>query len=60
MTINKERIDLANEALSEMFEAIPKSKRFHFLGHLNEVSLVIEEIQRQIKKKGELFNENTE
>lgn len=57
--INKERIDTANEALSEMFEAIPKSKRPYYLGHLNEVSLVIEEIQREVKKKGELFNENT-
>lgn len=57
--INKERIDTANAALGEMFEAIPKSKRFHYLGHLNEVSLVLEEIQREVKKKGELFNEKT-
>jgi hypothetical protein len=58
MTITKERVDVANAALTEMFDAIPKSKRFGYLGHLNKISLVIEELQRQVKKQGELFNEN--
>jgi len=57
MIITKERVDTANAALTEMFDAIPKTKRFSHLGHLNEISLVLEELQRQVKKKGELFNE---
>ena len=55
--INKERIDTANAALGEMFDAIPKSKKRDYLGHLNEIALVLEEVQREVQKKGELFNE---
>ena len=28
-------------AVEEMFEAIPKSKRFGFLGHLNDIALFL-------------------
>jgi len=38
----------ANEAVGEMFEAIPKSKRSGYFGHLNTVSLLLEELQRTL------------
>lgn len=31
----------ATDAANEMFEAIPKSKRMEFIGHLNEVLVYI-------------------
>lgn len=44
------------KALNEMFEAIPKSKRFDYIGHLNDVSLFLEAAARELpeekKKKG--------
>ena len=30
-----------NEALKEMFDAIPKSRRMEYIGHLNDISLFI-------------------
>lgn len=38
------------KAINEMFEAIPKSKRTQFIGHLNDVSLFIEAAERAAKK----------
>lgn len=29
------------EAVNELFEAIPKSKRFNYLGHLNDILLFL-------------------
>ena len=31
----------AEEALSELFDGLPKSKRSEYLGHLNEIGVVI-------------------
>jgi hypothetical protein len=31
----------ASEGLSEMFDAIPKARRANYLGHLNEIGLLI-------------------
>lgn len=36
------------EALTEMFNAIPKSKRFNYLGHLNDLSLFLERAQKEL------------
>lgn len=37
----KQEAAATREAVSEMFEAIPKSKRVGFIGHLNDVLLFI-------------------
>jgi hypothetical protein len=31
----------ASEAASELFEALPKSRRAEYLGHLNEIGIVL-------------------
>jgi hypothetical protein len=38
------------KALNEMFNAIPKSKRMEFIGHLNDISLFLEAAARAAKK----------
>jgi hypothetical protein len=42
----KEEADQTIKAIDELFEAIPKSKRMGFLGHLNDVSLFVEAAKR--------------
>lgn len=45
------------EALNEMFAAIPAKKRIEFIGHLNEISLVLERGKREWPKmSGNLNN----
>lgn len=39
------------KAVNELFEAIPKSKRTNFIGHLNDISLFIEAAGRAAKAK---------
>lgn len=36
------------EALNEMFEAIPKSKRMNYLGHWNDLSLFLESAKQKL------------
>ncbi len=38
----KEEAQETKKAVEEMFEAIPKSKRLGFIGHLNDIFLFIE------------------
>jgi hypothetical protein len=35
------------EAVREMFDAIPKSKRFDYIGHLNDICLFVQAAQQQ-------------
>lgn len=44
----KENAQDCLEALSEMFEAIPKKKRNEYLGHLNDISLFLERAKREL------------
>jgi hypothetical protein len=37
----KEEADETVKAINEMFEAIPKTRRMEYLGHLNDISLFI-------------------
>lgn len=38
----QEEAQMVLDAVNDMFEAIPKSKRVQFLGHLNDISLFLE------------------
>lgn len=38
---SKEEAQATREAVEEMFEAIPKSKRLNYLGHLNDTLLFL-------------------
>ncbi len=42
----KEEAKATKEALDELFEAIPKSKRIGYIGHLNDIALFIEAASR--------------
>lgn len=42
----KEEAEATKDAVNELFEAIPKSKRMDFLGHLNDIFLFIEAAKR--------------
>ncbi len=53
----KEEAEQTRKAVDELFEAIPKSKRQDFIGHLNDVFLFLEAAKRAApnevaKKKG--------
>jgi len=52
----KEEGKVVEEALKEMFDAIPKSRRMEYLGHLNEISLfiskAIQNAPNEVKKSG--------
>lgn len=43
----KEEAKRVLETVNEMFHGIPKSKRAVYIGHLNDVSLFLEEAQRR-------------
>lgn len=36
-----ENVDNCSKAAEEMFDAIPKTKRFGYLGHLNDILLFL-------------------
>ncbi|MBE3045958.1 hypothetical protein IMZ48_26150 [Candidatus Bathyarchaeota archaeon] len=42
----KEEATTTLETVDEMFEAIPKSKRLEYIGHLNDICLFIEAARR--------------
>ncbi len=42
----KTKAKATKDAVNEMFEAIPKSKRMTFIGHLNDVFLFLEAAER--------------
>jgi len=46
----KENVQHAKVVLDELFEAIPKSKRINYLGHLNDIALFLESAERVISK----------
>lgn len=37
----KEEAEHVNKALNELFEAVPKTRRMDFLGHLNDIALFL-------------------
>lgn len=39
---------IVKDIVSELFDAIPKTRRFNYLGHLNDVLLFLEACGRQI------------
>lgn len=48
----KEEARETKKAVEEIFEAIPKSKRLNYIGHLNDVMLFLEACVRNIPEKG--------
>lgn len=42
----KQEADRTREAVSEMFDAIPKRKRMEYLGHLNDICLFLTAAER--------------
>jgi len=47
----KQEAKRLSEVASELFDAIPKSKRMDFLGHLNDICLFIEAAERVAQEK---------
>jgi len=43
----KEEADATLKAIGEMYDAIPRSKKMGYLGHLNDVCLFIEAAKRE-------------
>jgi hypothetical protein len=46
--LTKENAQICHEAVNDIFEALPKSKRFEQLGNLNEVLLFLERARRDL------------
>ncbi|CAG0976846.1 hypothetical protein ANRL3_01864 [Anaerolineae bacterium] len=42
----KEEAEQTKKAVEEMFDAIPKPRRFGYLGHLNDIFLFIDSAQK--------------
>jgi hypothetical protein len=49
--LTKKEAKAVLEILNEMFEAIPKSKRMNYIGHLNDVCLFVEAVGRSAPEK---------
>jgi hypothetical protein len=47
----KEEAQQTSEAVSEMFDAIPKRKQPEFLGHLNDVALFLSAAKKAAPEK---------
>lgn len=45
----KEEAKSTREAVEELIDAIPKSKRMGYLGHLNDILLFIRGVERHIE-----------
>lgn len=50
MSKTKEEITLLLKALTQMFDAIPKSRRMEYVGELNDISLFLEAARRAVKE----------
>lgn len=42
----KEEVRETKKSVEEMFDALPKSKRFDFIGHLNDVMLFLDAAEK--------------
>ena len=45
-----EEADRTKEAVDEMFEALPKSKRMNFIGHLNDILLFLAAAKKEASR----------
>jgi hypothetical protein len=49
----KEEAEQTKKAVEEMFNAIPKSRRMGYIGHLNDIFLFIEAAQKSAPSESE-------
>jgi hypothetical protein len=49
--LSKEEATHVLEAVNDMFEAIPKSRRLEYLGHLNDIALFLEAAKRELPEE---------
>jgi Asp-tRNA(Asn)/Glu-tRNA(Gln) amidotransferase C subunit len=49
----KEEAEQTKKAVEEMFNAIPKSRRMEYVGHLNDIFLFIEAAQKVAPSESE-------
>jgi hypothetical protein len=47
----KEECNAANEALTEVMEAFPKSKALYFIGHFNDIFLFLSAVKKHIENE---------
>ena len=50
----KEEAEQTKKAVEEMFNAIPKSRRMEYIGHLNDIFLFIEAAQKAAPSESKL------
>jgi hypothetical protein len=50
----KQEADETIKALNEMFDAIPKTRRMNYIGHLNDISLFIGAAKRAAPDEAEV------
>jgi len=50
----KEEAEQTKKAVEEMFNAIPKSRRMEYIGHLNDIFLFIEAAQKVAPSESKL------
>ena len=56
---SKQEADATVKAVDEMFNAIPKSKRMQFIGHLNDIMLFIEAAKHSAPDEHETAKEES-
>ncbi len=56
---SKQEADATVKAVDELFNAIPKSKRMEFIGHLNDIMLFIEAAKRSAPDEQETAKEES-
>lgn len=53
----KQEADESLKAVTEMFDALPKSKRYDYIGHLNDIGLFIEAAKLAAPDEAEVIEE---
>lgn len=54
---SKEEAEAAIEAVTEVFDSMPKKKKIEFLGHANDIFLFLEAAKREApSEKGDVKN----
>jgi len=48
--VTKQEATRAIEAVNELFKAVPKTRQMEYIGHLNDISLILEAVKRSIEK----------
>jgi len=48
--VTKQEAEREIGAVNELFKAVPKTRQMEYVGHLNDISLILEAVRRSLEK----------